>query len=152
VGTEALAQAVVGHRFLAVLAHGHLQAVARVAVDRRIGGAAGHQRAHHDGQVLAVHVARGQLLDQRGLRLRAATTITRWCPCPGGGRCRRAAARQRRVAEQQRVDQRAAGLPAPGWTTSPAGLLITNVLVLEQHVQRDVLRLGAHFGVEHGSG
>src|SRR3546814_13471759 len=40
VGTEALAQAVVGRRVAAVVAHRHAQAVARVAVDGAAGGAA----------------------------------------------------------------------------------------------------------------
>ncbi len=152
VRTEALAQAVMGDRFLAVLAHRHLQAVARVAVDRGIGGTAGHQRAHHDGQVLAMHVACGQLFDQRGLRFQglghhhhAAGVLVQ--------AVHDASARQhrhRRIAEQQGVDQSAA-MVAGTRVHHQAHRLVDHqqVLVLEQHVQRDVLRLGVGLGLEH---
>ena len=50
----------------------HPQAVAWMAVDRHVGGAAGHQRADDDGEVLPVQVARRQLRHQRGVGRQAA--------------------------------------------------------------------------------
>ncbi len=150
--TEALAQAVMGHRFLAILAHAHLQAVARVAIDRRICGTTGHQRAHHHGQVLAVHVTGGQLLDQCGLRFQraghdhhAAGVLVQ---AMHDARARQH--RHRRVAVQQRIDQGAAVVAGTG-VHDQADRLVDHqqVLVLEQHVQRDVFRLGAGLGFQH---
>ncbi len=141
-----------GHRVLAVLAHRHADAVARVAVDRRIGGTARDQRAHHHRQVLAVHVARGQLLHQRGLRLdgaghhhHAAGVLVQ---AVHDARARQH--RQARVAEQQRVDQGAGGVARPG-VDHQADRLVDhiNVFILVQDVQRDVLGLGVGLGVEH---
>ncbi|KAG1317800.1 hypothetical protein G6F63_015511 [Rhizopus arrhizus] len=112
-----------GDRFLAVLAHGHLQAVARVAVDRRIGRAAGHQCAPHDGQVLPVHVACGQLLDQRGLRLQGlghhhhAAGVLVQAVHDAGTRQHR----HRRVAEQQGIAQGARPRTARPAGCPPAG-------------------------------
>ncbi len=123
-----------------------------MAVDGRIGGAAGHQRAHHDGQVLAVHFARRQLLDQRGLRLDRAGDHHH----PAGvlvqavhdARARQH--RQRRVAEQQGVDQRTGGVARAGVDHQPDRLVDDeHGLVLVQHLQRDVLRLGMGLGVKH---
>ncbi len=151
VGAEALAQAVVGDGVAAVLAHGHAQAVARVAVDRRVGGAAGHQRAAHHRQVLAVHLARGQLLDQSGLRLQAAGHDHHAAgvlvqPVDHAGARHR---RQRRVAEQQGVDQGAGGVAGARVDHQPGRLVDhEDVLVLVQHRQRDVLRLGVGLGLQ----
>ena len=56
-----------------------------------------------------------------------ATTRGRSCPCPADGRCRRAA--RARAAARDAATHSAgvpSQLPAPGWTTSPAGLSTTS--------------------------
>ena len=152
VRAEALAQAEMGDRIAAIVAHGHADAVARMAVDRRIGGAAGHQRADHHRQVLAMHFARGQLFDQRGVRRQRARDDH-----DAGGvlveAVDDAGARQRverRIAMQQRIDQRAGRIAGAGMHDQARRLVDDeDVLVLVQHVEGDVLGLANGSAFEH---
>ncbi|MNV26972.1 hypothetical protein D3C71_1181040 [compost metagenome] len=152
VRAETLAQAVMGDRFLAVFAHGHADAIARVAVDTGGGSAAGNQRTHHHGQVLAMYFTCRELLDQRGLRLDRAGDDHH----PAGvlvqtvHDARTRQYRQRGIAEQQRIDQ-GAGRVARAGVDHQADRLVDHehMLVLVQDLQRDVLRLGMGLGVEN---
>ncbi|MCW0424878.1 hypothetical protein NB713_002821 [Xanthomonas sacchari] len=151
-GAEALAQPVVGDGVAAVLAHRHAQAVARMAVDRRVGGAAGDQGPDHHRQILPVHVARGQLRHQRGVRLQGprhhhgAAGVLVQAVHDAGARQRR----QPRIAVQQGIDQGAAGIAGARVHHQPGRLVQhDDLVVLVQHLQRDVLGQGVGLGVQH---
>ena len=69
---EALTYPVVRNRVATVVAHCLFQAIVQMATDRRIDAATRNHRAIHDRGVLAMHGARRQLFDQRGVRAQRA--------------------------------------------------------------------------------
>src|SRR3546814_20461649 len=68
----ALVYAVMGDRRTAAFNHRHAHPSAAVTTDRRIHAAAGHHRAHYNGEILPMYRAPGQLLDQTGVSTLAA--------------------------------------------------------------------------------
>jgi hypothetical protein len=117
----------------------------------RVGGAAGDQRADHDGEVLAMHVARGELLDQRGVRRQRARDdhdargVLVEAMHDAGARQRG----QRRVAMEQRIHQRAVGIAGARMHDQAGGLVEDeHRVVLVQDVERDVLGGGGGLDVQ----
>ena len=145
-----------GDRLAAALAHRHLVARARVAVDRLVDGAARPVRhAPDEGQIAALAAARcgrGRRTGRRapGGRGRSWRPPSgRWCPCRAGARCRAASPRRcpDRLAPQWAISALTSvpvQLPAAGMDHQ-AGRLVDDdeVVVLVDDVERDVLRPAA---------
>ena len=124
---ESLDQPVVRDGFASIGAHGHAQPVGAMPADGLVHGAAAGHRAHAQRHVLALHVVFAQRLDQCrvGLEVRATTSrplvsLSMRCTMPARGTP--ASFGSSASSAFCRVCAR---FPAPGCTTSPAGLSIT---------------------------
>ncbi|MHC2247105.1 hypothetical protein ACVJH7_006412 [Bradyrhizobium elkanii] len=151
-----------GDRLAAALAHRHLLAGVRVAVDRRVDRAVGPVRdAPDERHVAALHRAgaamvgelRGQRLvgvvvlgdhhQSRGVLVEAVHDARPLDPADAG--------QARAAMRDQRVDQRAAGVAGGGMHDEAPRLVDgDDVVVLEHDIERDVfaLRLGGR-GLRH---
>src|SRR6185437_2812070 len=107
VRAEFLANPIMGNGGTPTFAHGAAQAIGRMAIERRIHGAACDRHAVDDGRITTVDVARGQHRDQRGLRgqrarhhQQARSVLVEAMHDAGARKLR-----QVRVAVQQRVQE-----------------------------------------------
>ena len=127
----------------------HRRAPGRMPADRRVDRAAARDVARRERRYLAGHRSR---LQRRAPARYARPGFSRRragrsCPCRADGRCRRAA--RARAAARDAAARSASvpsQLPAPGWTTSPAGLSTTSRrLVLGDDGEQRSLRAERRF-------